>query len=63
MAQLRERTEIAFEQIDELYPYEDWLLPFVSVHEFQQTDVIRQLDATRIICLGDLVCYTVWPTM
>ncbi len=20
-------------------------------------DVIRQLDATRIICLGDLVCY------
>ncbi len=40
LAQLRERTEIAFEQIDELYPYEDWLLPFVSVREFQQTDWI-----------------------
>ncbi len=39
-AQLRERTEIAFEQIDELYPCEDWLLPFVSVHEFQLTDWI-----------------------
>lgn len=40
LAQLNQRTEIAFEQIDELFPYEDWLLPFVSVHEFKQMDLI-----------------------
>ena len=33
MAQLPESTEIAFEQIDDISPCEDWLLPFVCAYD------------------------------
>ncbi len=39
-AQLSESTEIAFEQMDDLSPYEDWLLPFVCIHDMKLLDLI-----------------------
>ncbi len=40
LAQLPENTAIAFEQIDDLSPYEDWLLPFVCIHDMKLLDLI-----------------------